>query len=68
MDKLIEKGDKELQHKYISLISKWEEEHPNWMDNERETQEYVELQNKIYSDIDDKKNKTILVKELNIPK
>jgi len=68
VDKLIEKGDKELQHKYISLISKWEEEHPNWMDNEKDMEEYVELQNKIYSDIDDKKNKIILVKELNIPK
>jgi hypothetical protein len=68
VDKLIEKGDKELQHKYISLISKWEEEHPNWMDNEGEMEEYVELQNKIYDGIDDKKNKIILVKELNIPK
>ena len=68
VDKLIEKGDKELQHKYISLISKWEEEHPNWMNNEVEMEEYIELQNKIYSDIDDKKNRTILVKELNIPK
>ena len=68
VDKLIEKGDKELQHKYISLISKWEEEHPNWMENDKDMEEYVELQRKIYGDIDDRKNKIVLVKELNIPK
>jgi hypothetical protein len=68
VDKLIEIGDKELQHKYISSIVKWEEEHPNWMSNEKEVEEYMELQSKIYGDIDDKKNKILLVKELNIPK
>ena len=68
VDKLIDTGDKKLQKKYIELINKWEREHPNWQKNEKETEEYMELTQKIYGDIDKKKNKIILVKEVNIPK
>jgi len=68
VNSLIEKGDKQLQHKYITLIRKWEEENPNFMNDDRLMEEYVELQSKLYDNVDNKKSKISLIKEINIPK
>jgi hypothetical protein len=68
VNSLIEKGDKQLQHKYITLIRKWEEENPNFMNDDKLMEEYVELQSKLYDNVDNKKNKISLIKEINIPK
>ncbi len=66
VDKLLEKGEVKMQHKYLTLVEKWEKDHPNWTDSEKE--EYLKLQQKIYEDVDKKKSKMNLVKEVNIPK
>lgn len=68
VNSLIEKGDKQLQHKYITLIRKWEEENPNFMNDDKLMEEYVELQSKLYDNVDNKKSKISLIKEINIPK
>lgn len=68
VDELLEKGGRGLQHKYITLVEEWENEHPNWTDDEKQVEEYMKLQQKIYEDVDKKKSKINLVKEVNIPK
>ena len=68
VDELLEKGGRGLQHKYITLVEEWENEHPNWTEDEKQVEEYMKLQQKIYEDVDKKKSKINLVKEVNIPK
>jgi hypothetical protein len=64
---LMTKSDKDLQHKYIILINKWENEHPGWENDEKLVEEYMYISNKVYEDIDEK-YKTELLKDINIPK
>tara|TARA_B110000305_G_C19371942_1_gene604934 strand:- start:141 stop:977 length:837 start_codon:yes stop_codon:yes gene_type:complete len=68
VDNLINSGDKCIQKEYIKLISEWENEHPNWSDNETLIEEYMDLSNKIYQNIDGIKLKTNIMKETSIPK
>ena len=64
---LMDKSDKELQHKYVILMNKWEEEHPGWEDNEKLVEEYMNMSNKVYDNIDNK-NKLEIFKDILIPK
>ena len=68
IDELLEKGDKNLQHKYITLVEDWENNHKEWQKDENKVDEYMELQKKLYEDIDKKKTITNLIKDINIPK
>ena len=68
IDELLEKGDKNLQHKYIALVEDWENNHKEWQNDENKVEEYMELQKKLYEDIDKKKTITNLIKDINIPK
>jgi len=68
VDELITKCDKQLQHKYIALISELEKNNPNWVGTEKGMEEYMELQNKVYDTIDNDKFKSMLVKGVLIPK
>jgi len=68
VDELLEKGDKEIQHQYITLVGKWEQENPDWNKDDKQIEEYMEFQEKICQGVDKKRNKTNLVKEVNIPK
>jgi hypothetical protein len=68
VDELITKCDKQLQHKYIALISELEKNNPNWVGTEKGMEEYMELQNKVYDTIDNDKFKSMLVKGALIPK
>lgn len=68
VNELIDKGDKRLQHKYIKLINEWEEQHPNWQDDENLVDEYMIMSSKIYENIDNLKYKVELTKEATIPK
>ena len=68
VDNLINSGDKCIQKEYIKLIAEWEKDHPNWSDNEVLIEEYMDLSNKIYQNIDGIKLKTNIMKETSIPK
>ena len=68
VNNLINSGDKCIQKEYIKLISEWEKDHPNWSDNEVLIEEYMDLSNKIYQNIDGIKLKTNIMKETSIPK
>ena len=68
VDNLINSGDKCIQKEYIKLIAEWEKDHPNWSDNEILIEEYMDLSNKIYQNIDGIKLKTNIMKETSIPK
>jgi len=65
---LLNKGDKNLQHKYIKLINDWENSNPNWINNEQLTEEYAQISNKIYQELDETKHRAELIKEVIIPK
>ena len=65
---LLNKGDKNLQHKYIKLMNDWESDNPNWMNNDVLVEEYAEISKKVYQDLDDNKYKADLIKEVMIPK
>jgi hypothetical protein len=32
-----------IAHKHISKLKEWEEEHPNWINNEKESEQYVKM-------------------------
>ena len=64
---LIDKSDKELQHKYVVLINKWEEEHPGWENDDKLVEEYMYMSSKVYENIDNKQ-KLDLLKDIMIPK
>ena len=68
VDELITKSDKQLQHKYIELMCDLEKNNPSWINTEKGMEEYMELQSKIYENIDNEKFKNILVKGSLIPK
>ena len=65
---LLNKGDKNLQHKYIKLMNDWESSNPNWMINEKLVEEYAEISKKVYENLDENKYKADLIKEVMIPK
>ena len=65
---LLNKGDKNLQHKYIKLINDWENSNPNWINNEQLAEEYAQISNKIYQELDENKHRSELIKEVIIPK
>jgi len=65
---LIDKSDKELQHKYVVLINKWEKENPGWENDDKLVKEYMDMSSKIYQNIDNIKYKIELMKEVSIPK
>ena len=64
---LIDKSDKELQHKYVVLINKWEEEHPGWENDDKLVEEHMYMSSKVYENIDNKQ-KLDLLKDIMIPK
>ena len=65
INELLDKGDKNLKHKYIALI---EDAHKEFESDENKIEEYMELQQKLYQDVDKKKTITNLMKDINIPK
>ena len=64
---LIDKSDKQLQHKYIKLIKEWEDIHPGWEHDDKLIEEYMILSHKVYEEIDEK-HKIEILKEVSIPK
>tara|TARA_Y100000741_G_scaffold173966_1_gene131830 strand:- start:1257 stop:2123 length:867 start_codon:yes stop_codon:yes gene_type:complete len=68
VNSLIDKSDKELQHKYVVLINKWEKENPGWENDDKLVEEYMDMSSKIYQNIDNIKYKIELMKEASIPK
>ena len=68
VSELLNKGDKNLQHKYIKLMNDWESSNPNWMTNEKLVEEYAEISKKVYETLDENKYKADLIKEVMIPK
>jgi len=64
---LIDKSDKQLQHKYIKLIKEWEDIHPGWEHDDKLIEEYMILSHKVYEEIDEK-YKIEILKEVSIPK
>ena len=65
---LITKGDRKIQHQYIKLINDWEIDNPNWMTNEKLSEEYAVMTSKVYQNVDDIRHKAELMKEVVIPK
>ena len=65
---LLTKGDRKLQHEYIKLIKQWENDHPNWINDDKLSHEYGEMASKVYQNIDDLRHKNELIKEIGIPK
>ena len=46
----------------------WENSNPNWINNEQLTEEYAQISNKIYQELDETKHRAELIKEVIIPK
>ena len=65
---LITKGDRKIQHEYIKLINEWENGHPAWVSDPKLTEEYMEIANKVYQNVDDGKHRAELIKGSIIPK
>lgn len=65
---LITNGDRKIQHQYIKLINDWESVNPNWMENEKLSEEYAVMTSKVYQNVDDTRHKAELMKEVIIPK
>jgi len=65
---LITKGDRKLQHEYVKLIKDWEDANPEWMNNEKLKEEYMELSSKVYQTLDENKSRAELIKVGTIPK
>jgi len=42
-----------LQQRYIHILKEWEEEHPNWQTNEKETDMYTQFMSGIMGEIDE---------------
>ena len=65
---LITKGDRKIQHEYIKLINQLEKDHPDWVNDQKLTEEYMEIANKVYQNVDDGKHRAELIKWSIIPK
>lgn len=65
---LITKGDRKIQHEYIKLINQLEKDHPDWVNDPKLTEEYMEIANKVYQNVDDGKHRAELIKWSIIPK
>ena len=48
-------------------MNKWEEEHPGWEEDEKLVEEYMNMSNKVYDNIDNK-HKLEILKDISIPK
>ena len=68
VDELISGSDKQLQHKYIALMCDLEKMNPDWTKSEEGMEEYMELNKKIYENVDNEKFKNFLIKGTTIPK
>lgn len=68
VDEIISGSDKQLQHKYISLMCDLEKMNPEWTNSEKGMEEYMELNKKIYENVDSEKFKNYLIKGSAIPK
>ncbi len=50
---------KKISYKQSKSLDKWTEAHPDYLNNEKESQEYIQLINSATDDLDLKENKTI---------
>ena len=57
-----------LKGKYNHVLKAWENAHPNWQDNEEETETYMRLLSKVVGTLDEKKCTTEIAKNAVIPK
>lgn len=64
----ISKTTNKLQQRFNDLITTWEEENPNWRENEEQMMEYVQLMNKLGEEINESKCINKIIKTSVIPK
>ena len=57
-----------MQHKNVLLIQKWQEEHPNWDKSEQETEQYIQMVQKMMDNVDEDKCISEISKMATIPK
>jgi hypothetical protein len=50
---------KKISYKQSKSLDKWTEAHPNYLNNEKEREEYIQLINSATDELDLKENKTI---------
>jgi len=67
-NKILESGERKLQHKHVLLIQQWQDEHPDWSQSEEETNMYINLVQKMMENIDEGKCISEISKSAMIPK
>lgn len=57
-----------MQQKYLKLLQKWEENHPLWYENDRETEMYTILVSRFMGEVNEPKCVADITKNTTIPK
>ena len=57
-----------LQTKYIKEFKEWETEHPNWIKDERETETFTQLAQRVTAEIDEPLYTACILRHAAIPK
>lgn len=65
---IISQSSRIIQQNYVKLIKEWESEHPNWISDSKETDEYMLLVQKIMGNVDNDKCINAVSKATPIPK
>ena len=68
IENTIKSTTKNIQQKYVKLLQKWEERHPNWFEIESETEMYTIFVSRLLSDVNELKCVHDLSKCVAIPK
>ena len=64
----LHQANMEMREKYNQIMMQWENAHPNWANDEAETETYMRLLSKVVGALDEKKCTTEIAKNAIIPK
>ena len=64
----LHQANMEMREKYNQIMMQWEKAHPNWSDDDAETDTYMRLLSKVVGALDEKKCTTEIAKNTVIPK
>lgn len=65
---IMDKYNKKLQHEHIQQLHKWQEDNPNWQNDEHLRDVYIQLTQKVVGNINGEKCMNEIIKQTIIPK
>lgn len=64
----INKFNRQIHHKHILQLQNWQNDNPNWEEDDKKKDIYIQLTQKVMEDINSEKCLNELAKQINIPK